>query len=41
MDGQERRAFLKTFFGTLGAGALGGCAVRTAEKKEDVPYSQP
>ncbi len=41
MDGQERRAFLKTFFGTLGAGALTGCAVQEARKKEDVPYAQP
>jgi galactonate dehydratase len=41
MDGQERRAFLKAFFGTLGAGALGGCAVQEAKKKEDVPYAQP
>jgi len=40
-DGQERRTFLKTFFGTLGAGALGGCAVQEAKKKEDVPYAQP
>jgi len=41
MDGQERREFLKAFFGTLGAGALGGCAVSEAAKKEDVPYGQP
>jgi len=41
MDGQERRAFLKAFFGTLGAGALGGCTLPEAARKEDVPYSQP
>ena len=41
MDGQERRAFLKTFFGSLGVGALGGCAVSEAQKKENVPYAQP
>jgi galactonate dehydratase len=35
MDGQERRAFLKGFFGAVGAGALAGCA------GPDVPYSQP
>src|SRR5262245_6585402 len=37
MDGQERRNFLKSFFGAVGAGALGGCAAGTA----DVPYAQP
>src|SRR5262245_46919469 len=37
MDGQERREFLKSFFGAVGVGALGGCAA--AEK--DVPFSQP
>jgi galactonate dehydratase len=41
MDGQERRAFLKSFFGTLGAGALGGCSIGEAARKEDVPYGQP
>jgi galactonate dehydratase len=41
MDGQERRAFLKTFFGTLGAGALGGCAAPAARKTEEVPYGTP
>jgi len=41
MDGQERRDFLKAFFGTLGAGALGGCSLGEAAKKEDVPYAQP
>jgi galactonate dehydratase len=37
MDGQERREFLKGFFGAVGVGALGGCA---APEKE-VPYAQP
>jgi galactonate dehydratase len=41
MDGQERREFLRTFFGTIGAGALGGCSLNEAARKEDVPYSQP
>jgi len=41
MDWQERRAFLKSFFGTLGAGALGGCSIGEAARKEDVPYGQP
>ena len=41
MDGQERRAFLKAFFGTLGGAALTGCAVQEAQKKEDVPYGTP
>src|SRR5262245_41038538 len=37
MDGQERREFLKGFFGAVGLGTLGGCA--SADK--DVPYAQP
>jgi galactonate dehydratase len=41
MDPAERRAFLKGFFGTLGAGALGGCSLGAAAQKEDVPYAQP
>src|SRR6185295_2420942 len=40
MDGQERREFLKSFFGALGVGALGGCAATSAAEK-DVPYAQP
>lgn len=38
MDGQERREFLKGFFGAVGIGALGGCA---ASGEKDVPYAQP
>jgi len=30
MDGQERREFLKSFFGAVGVGALGGCAAGPA-----------
>jgi len=41
MDGPERREFLKAFFGTLGAGALGGCSLQEAAKKEEVPYGTP
>ena len=39
MDGQERREFLRTFFGAVGVGALGGCAASAPEK--EVPYAQP
>jgi galactonate dehydratase len=39
MDAQERREFLKGFFGAVGVGALGGCAATAGEK--DVPYAQP
>jgi galactonate dehydratase len=37
MDGQERREFLKSFFGAVGVGAIGGCAA----VEKDVPYSRP
>jgi galactonate dehydratase len=41
MDGQERREFLRSFFGAaLGAGALGGCAAGAAQDRR-VPYEQP
>src|SRR5262245_60943618 len=40
MDAQERREFLKSFFGAVGVGALGGCAAGSAAEKE-VPYAQP
>jgi hypothetical protein len=30
MDGQERREFLKSFFGAVGVGTLGGCAAGAA-----------
>ncbi len=40
MDGQERREFLRTFFGAVGLGTLGGCAAGAAREK-DVPYAQP
>ena len=41
MDGQERREFLRNFFGAaLGAGALGGCAAGAARDR-GVPYEQP
>jgi galactonate dehydratase len=40
MDGQERRAFLKSFFGAIGAGTLGGCAAGAAGDHA-VPYDQP
>src|SRR5689334_7810418 len=40
MDGQERRAFLKSFFGAIGAGTLGGCAAGAAGERA-VPYDQP
>jgi galactonate dehydratase len=40
MDGQERREFLRNFFGAVGIGALGGCAATPAAEKE-VPYNQP
>jgi galactonate dehydratase len=40
MDGQERREFLKSFFGAVGVGALGGCAAGAARER-DVSYEQP
>ena len=40
MDGQERREFLKSFFGAVGVGTLGGCAAGAAAD-QDVPYAQP
>ena len=41
MEGQERREFLRTFFGAVGVGALGGCAATAPLAEKDVPYAQP
>ncbi|MBI3856692.1 MAG: galactonate dehydratase [Planctomycetes bacterium] len=40
MDAQARREFLKSFFGAVGVGTLGGCAA-TSTAEKDVPYAQP
>src|SRR5579863_4141479 len=40
MDAPERREFLKSFFGAVGLGAMGGCAAGPAGAK-DVPVDRP